>query len=172
MKPSLLVVVFTLLLSACAETYPPLSIGEKVDFALLQDQFANHFPHADSMELLIYTDDMKASREVRDSLRQIDPACYEQGRVVFVADVSGMPGMITKLIAVPKMRGYGFPVWLDYDGEATEALPLKEDHISVVGVEQKQIKKIEFVNGKEALMNILIPLCGYAEDQVAVNQVQ
>lgn len=156
-------------LTACSSApVEALRVGQKVEFALLQDQFSNPFPHEDAMGLLIYADSMEASRDVRDAIHLLDSVCYETGKLVFVADVSGMPSLITKLIAVPKMRGYGFPVWLDYDGEATEAMPVKEDQVSVLTVEDGLIREIQFVKGKASIMNILIPLCGYAKEQVAL----
>ncbi len=161
--------VIASVLSACAsQPVPtPMQVGHEVDFALLQDQFANPFPHAENMELLVFADDMAASRDVRDAMGRIDPDCYEQGKLVFIADVSGMPSLITRLIAIPKMRGYGFPVWLDYEGEATEALPVKEGHVSMVSVEDGAITSIDYVQGMESVMNQLVPLCGLKAEQVA-----
>lgn len=161
--------VFACALTACASQPlpPPMEIGHEVQFALLQDQHANPFPHADNMELLIFTNDMEASRDVRDAMGRIDPACYDAGRLVFIADVSGMPKLITRLIAIPKMRGYGFPIWLDYSGEATEALPVKEAFISLISVKSGAITDIEYVQGMESVMNKLVPLCGLKAEQVA-----
>lgn len=163
-----LLVLFATLAACASQPVPaPLQIGNKVEFALLQDQYANPFPHEDMMEMLLYTDDMESSRNVRDAMTRVDPSCYEQGKLVFVANVSGMPALITRLIALPKMRGYGFPIWLDYDGEATEALPVQEDYISIVHVNNGAITRIEFVQGMESVMNAIVPLCGLRSEQVA-----
>lgn len=162
-----LVCLFTLAACASQPAPTPMKIGNKVEFALLQDQYANPFPHADNMELLIFTDNMESSREVRDALERVEPACYNNGKLVFIADVSGMPKLITRLIAIPKMRGYHFPIWLDYEGEATEALPVKEDHISLISVKDQAITGIEYVQGMESVMNTLVPMCGLKTEQVA-----
>jgi hypothetical protein len=168
MRSVLLFVLFSLLVSCANQpTAEPLKIGAKVEFALLQDQFANPFPHDDKMAMLLYADAMQASRDVRDAMARIDPACYEQGKLVFVANVSGMPRMITKLIAVPKMRGYGFPVWLDYSGEATVSLPVKEDQVSIVSVDHGVITRVDYAQGLESILNAVIPLCGVRAEQVA-----
>lgn len=165
---SALLVVFTALAACASQPVPePLKIGNEVEFALLQDQFANPFPHGDSMEILLYADEMNTSRDVRDAMGRVNPACYEEGRLVFVANVSGMPSLITRLIALPKMRGYGFPIWLDYEGEATEALPVREDYVSIVRVKAGVITSIEFVQGMESVMNVIVPLCGTRSEQVA-----
>lgn len=168
MRLSVLFILFAALAACDSQPVPePLKIGNKVEFALLQDQYANPFPHEDKMEILLYADDMETSRDVRDAIGRVESACYEQGQLVFVANVSGMPTLITRMIALPKMRGYGFPIWLDYDGEATEALPLQEDHISIVRVKNGAIISVEFVQGMESVMNVIVPLCGLRSEQVA-----
>ncbi|RLU00263.1 hypothetical protein [Ketobacter sp.] len=168
MRPLALLMIACVLAACSTQPAPtPMKIGNKVEFALLQDQFANPFPHAEHMEMLVFTNDMTASRDVRDALQRIDPACYNDGKLVFIADVSGMPTLITRLIALPKMRGYGFPVWLDYEGEATEALPVREDHVSLIRLQDEAITDIAFVQGMESVMNTLVPLCGLKAEQVA-----
>ncbi len=148
-------------LSACATQAPPpaLTLGEQLDFAGLQDQYGQPFPLEQQMTLLIFTDAMAASRQVRDALRRLDPTCLESGRVIFVADVSGMPRLITQLIAVPKMRGYGFPIWLDYDGAATAALPVREDQVSLLQVDGGVITGLRYVRGMEAVINAAGDAC-------------
>lgn len=168
MKLNVLLLSVVITLTACANNpISHLKVGQQVDFALLQDQYSNPFPHDDNMEMLVFTNSMESSGHVREVLHVIAPDCYETGRLVYVADVSGMPSLITRLIAVPKMRGYSFPIWLDYEGEATEALPVKEDQISLVTVKDGNILSIDFVAGKEDLMTQLTALCGYAKEQVA-----
>ena len=166
--------IFSLLsmyfLCACASTPPvaPLEVGQQVDFALLQDQYAQPFVHETAMKYLLFTNSMKPGRAVRDVMSQLDPHCYQDGTLVFVADVSGMPKLITKMIAVPKMRGYGFSIWLDYEGEATAALPVKEGSISVIKVDKGAIEDIQYVLTAEELTPLLVPVCGYAKQQMAL----
>ncbi len=166
----ILALTLVLLVLAACSTQPAkesLKIGNKVDFALLQDQYANPFPHGQAMELLLFTGSMSASRDARYAMAQVNPACYEQGRLVFVANVSGMPRMVTRYLAVPKMRGYDYPVWLDYNGDATAALPLQDDSVSVIKVSQGEITSIDFVQGLDAILDVLGPLCGLKTQQMA-----
>lgn len=165
-----LVIMFSCFVVAACASQPvpePMKIGNEVDFALLQDQYANPFPHEDAMEMLMFTDSMAASRDARDAMARVKPDCYEQGKLVFVANVSGMPGLITKFIAVPKMRGYGFPVWLDYEGDATLALPVQEDAVSLIKVSKGEITAVETVQGLDAILQMLEPVCGLKPDQLA-----
>ena len=134
---------------------------------MLEDQFGNTFRFAEHMELLIFTDDMQSSRDVRDAMGDVAPGCYEQGQLVFIADISGMPRLVTRLIALPKMRDYGFPIWLDYEGDATGALPVKDEFISMISIQNGAITDIDFVVGSDAVLNAIGPLCGLKSEQIA-----
>ncbi len=152
----------------CASTpVATLSIGNQVDFALLEDQHGTGFAYQDSMKLVLYVDSMKAKNLARDSLNDVNPQCLNEGRVVYLADVSGMPSLITHLIAIPRMRSYPYPIWLDQNGLATEALPIREDAVTVLAVDHQAIVAMDFyVDGQQLLKRLLLE-CAPATQQVA-----
>lgn len=156
--------------AGCASSAPVplLTIGEQVDFNLLEDQHGKPFTHQAAMKLVLYVDSMKAKNLVRDTLVAIDTGCLHDGRVVYLADISGMPGLISTLIAVPRMRNYPYPIWLDRSGVATDALPVQDDAVTLLTVEQQAITRIEFLAGATALLPRLQAECGPAAQQVAV----
>ena len=161
-----------LLSSGCASTpVPPLSIGNQVDFSLLEDQFGNKFVHQDNMQLALYVDSMKAKNLVRDSLNDVDITCMKEGRVVYLADISGMPSLISKLIAIPRMRDYPYPIWLDKDGLATEALPVRDDAVTVLTIDHLAITGMDYFLDVPQLVQRLAKECGPAHQQVAVQSL-
>ena len=149
---------------------PSLSIGSQVDFNLLEDQFGHSFTYQDQMKLVLYVDTMRAKNLVRDSLNDIDVSCLKDGRVVYLADISGMPGLISRLIAVPRMRDYPYPVWLDRNGLATEALPIRDDAVTVLLVDHQAITGMEFYLDVQQLLKPLLAECGPAHQQVALQE--
>ncbi|PIE40767.1 MAG: hypothetical protein CSA49_06770 [Gammaproteobacteria bacterium] len=163
----LLIGLVTLVACGSKPDVAPLKIGSEVDFTLLENQYGKPFPFEEELELLIFADDMEASSHVREAIQRVAPECYEQGRLVFVADISGMPKMISQMVAVPKMRDYGFPIWLDYTGDATGGLPVKEAHISLIGIQAGAITTIKYVQGVEPVADAVVPLCGLKPEQVA-----
>ncbi|MEZ5504563.1 MAG: hypothetical protein R3F38_00685 [Gammaproteobacteria bacterium] len=119
-RMSWLVLLLTIVGSAgCAANAPvqPLSIGQQVDFSLLEDQRGNAFAHQQDMKLVLYVDGMKAKNLVRDALVDVDQSCLNEGRVVYLADISGMPSLISSLIAIracaimPIPSGWIVPDW-------------------------------------------------------------
>ena len=170
---SLAVVLGSLLVSACSSApVTPLTIGNEVDFSALEDQFGHTFTYEAVMNTVLYVNNMKAKNLVRDSLAELDVECLRQGKVVYLADISGMPTLISKLIAVPRMREYAYPVWLDYNGLATGALPVKDDMVTVLQVEKGAIRSLEYETDVNGLLARLRPVCGPAKQQVAVHEGQ
>lgn len=169
-RMSWLVLLLTIVGSAgCAANAPvqPLSIGQQVDFSLLEDQRGNAFVHQQDMKLVLYVDGMKAKNLVRDALVDVDQSCLNEGRVVYLADISGMPSLISSLIAIPRMRNYAYPIWLDRTGLATEALPVQDDAVTVLTLDAQAIKAVDFVPDTPTLLQRLRTECGPASQQMA-----
>ncbi len=164
---SCLIVLFAT--TACSQSKPAqyLAIGNQVDFSLLEDQYGHPFKHEDVMNTVLYVNNMRGKKITRDALVGIDLSCLDAGRVVYLADISGMPSLISKLIAVPKMRDYDYPIWLDYSGLATEQLPVREDMVTLIQVSAGAIRSLEFISDSQTLQDKLLPECGEAKEQVA-----
>lgn len=158
-----------LLVSGCAHSpaVPPVSIGDQVNFDQLRDQFGHSFDHLDAMHMALYADDMTANDLVHSALVHLNKECMKNGQLVYLADISGMPSLISKLIAIPRMRKYSYPIWLDYDGRATAGLPAKKGRVTVLKVKKGTIKSVEFVSDPRVLSNRLKPLCGLAKIRAA-----
>lgn len=147
--------------TSCSTTQVKLvSVGEVLDVTALENQHGKLFENPSSLELLLYVNGMTAKDVARASIEKIDLQCLTEGRVAYVADISGMPHIISHLIAVPRMRDYPYPIWLDYDGSSTEQLPVEEGNVSVIDIEQGKITNIEFIAEESILTKRLISRCG------------
>jgi hypothetical protein len=165
-----LAVVLALFVASGCSSSPavlPLAIGSQVDFNLLEDQRGNPFTHQDAMTTVLFVDSMKGNSLIRDTLKDVDVTCMSEGRVVYLADISGMPSLISTLIAVPRMRDYPYPVWLDRNGLATAALPVQEDAVTVLTLKQSAIVAVDHLREPAQLFQRLLKECGPAPQQVA-----
>ncbi|WGY47116.1 hypothetical protein [Vibrio sp. ABG19] len=161
---TVLALTLSLPLTGCATSeVPPLAIGDKVNLAGLQDQNENTFTHQNKMQALLFVDGMAGKDLIQNALNTIDTQCMDEGKLVYLADISAMPGLISKFIAVPKMRDYGYPVWLDRDGAASSALPVREDQVTLLSIDDQLISGEEFFASSEALTQRLAKMCGVAK---------
>ena len=65
-----------------------------------------------------------------------------------------MPGIITSLIAMPKMKAYPFSVLL-VDDANKGFFPVQEDMISVISLDNGKITDVKYVKTAEELGKIL-----------------
>lgn len=118
-----------------------LEPGERIAPFTLLDQHDQPYTFDDRAQVLLVARSMTGSGLVKEALRD-QPASFIDGtRVVYIADISGMPAAITRLFAVPALRKYGYPVLLDrasrvaprFPGEADRVLWVMLDHGRFVG---------------------------------------
>lgn len=149
------------LLGGCAtpKAVDYLSIGNRIQFEQLSNQFDEPFTKSGEMRVLVYASSMDAKDKLQTVLSKIPKKCFDEGRLVYVANVSGMPSLITSFVAIPKMKEWPYPVWLDKTGEATERLPIHEEMVSVVEVEDGRLKNVSFIGATPTLLDMLNRLC-------------
>lgn len=136
-----------------------LDIGNRLDFRQLVSQHGAPFGNTDSVQLVLYADSMAASRMTHKVLSSYDPACLNQGNVVFVGDISGMPAFIARVAAIPLMQSYPYPVWLDYDGVATKNIPVQQKQVSMIDVEDGRLVAMGYAQTEVALHTSLARYC-------------
>lgn len=166
MQRTLTLLALTLLLplTGCATSeVQPLAIGDKVNLDGLQDQNENTFTHQNNMQALLFVDGMAGKDLIQNALNTIDTQCMDEGKLVYLADISAMPGLISKFIAVPKMRDYAYPVWLDREGAASAGLLTREDQVTLLNIDKQIITGEEFFSDSVSLTQRLSTLCGEAK---------
>ncbi len=72
-----------------------------------------------------------------------------------IVDVSQAPLGIFEMFILPDMRHYKHPILLSYDEIYNVTLPYKENHITILHIKNKSVKKIEFVKTKAELKQAL-----------------
>ncbi len=136
-----------------------LDIGNRLDFRQLVSQHGAPFGDLSTVRLVVYADSMAGNRMVHGVFSLYTPACFNAGTVAFVGDVSGMPSFITRMAAVPMMQNYNYPVWLDYDGAATRNIPVLEDQVSLISVEDGRMTSISYAHGAAGIAKAISDYC-------------
>ncbi len=137
------------------------SAPQKIDLTSLVDQFGHPFRAQDSMAVVMLVNGMKVKNMVRDALAELDVSCLQRGRVIYLANISGMPKMISKFMAVPRMRELNYPVWLDYTGSVVQTFPARKGEVTLLTVDsERAISAVDYVASGEELRAKLMPECG------------
>ena len=133
-----------------------LNVDSTVNYIKIKDQFEKEHTIGTNVKTILFASDKKTSDMLRDYLLPISEKenVLEKNGAVYVADISGMPSLISKFIALPKMKKYPFSILLLDD--TTKANFTKEDgKIIVYSLEAGKVVKIDKISTKEELANII-----------------
>ena len=133
-----------------------LNVDSTVNDIKIKDQFEKEHAIGTNVKTILFASDKKTSDMLRDYLLPISEKenVLEKNGAVYVADISGMPSLISKFIALPKMKKYPFSILLLDD--TNKANFTKEDgKIIVYSLEAGKVVKIDKISTKEELANII-----------------
>ncbi|HBR96713.1 MAG TPA: hypothetical protein DD979_04970 [Gammaproteobacteria bacterium] len=133
-----------------------------------EDQWEKPVALDESVNWLIVSLSMDAGDMVKQSLDTLELRDLDAYQAVYLADISGMPSLISKLFAIPKMRDYSFRMALAKDEEALEALNLPVTDTEAVNIFRLQALDIveqAAITDQEALTNFIRDRLQSASDQ-------
>ncbi len=93
----------------------PLSAGSAMPPLSLNDQHDKPAPVGPSTRWVVFTADKAVSDMVSAVLAAEPAGVADRLRLVVVADISGMPALVTRMFALPKLRELPFPIALVRD---------------------------------------------------------
>lgn len=71
--------------------------------------------------------------------------------VNFIMDTTRIPAFLFDIFVLPKIQKYKHTVLLSHDEEYNEALPYKEDFITILFIRNKIVTNIKFINTTKEL---------------------
>ena len=127
-----------------------LTVGSNLPTLTIKDQFEKDHVVDVKTKTIIFSATKEESATIKDFLATKDKDYLTNNNIAYVADITGMPSLITKFIAMPKMKDYPFSVLLV--DEANKGLfAVKEDMISIIFLENGKITDIKYVKTAEEL---------------------
>lgn len=127
-----------------------LSIGDTTPTFEIKDQFEKmHKISADTKTILV-AESRSTSVIVREYLLTKDTNFLETNKTQYIADISGMPSLISKFIALPKMKKYPFPILL-VNEEQAKSFSTKDDEITVYTLTDGKVSNIKYIKTTEEL---------------------
>lgn len=128
-----------------------LAVGDKLSPIDIADQHDKAGRVDDDIRVLMFSRDMTANKLAKKAFLDKPAGYLEQGHAMYLIDVSGMPGFVTRMFAIPKMQKYGYRIFLDREGQLTTDLPSQEDKVMLMKLDHLEVKSIDFVSDAGAL---------------------
>ncbi len=129
------------------------SVGDKLNSIELQDQHEKAIAVTPTTQVVLFSRGMKGGDIIKEALTTFGDKQPEN--LVYVADISGMPSLIAKFVAIPQMRDLPFRIALDREGKPTEALQGDKESVTVIHLQQLTITKVEQVADAEAVLKAI-----------------
>lgn len=149
--------LLTVLLLATPALAEPYAVGSLLPPLELADQHGVPQRLDDSVRLVLFSRDMQGGDVIKETLAEGGPAFLERHDAVYIADVSGMPGLVRRLMAKPAMRRRAYPMWLDEEGEVTADLPSRAGRPTLLFLQERRVVRIEHPDSADALRAAVEP---------------
>ncbi|EGV17233.1 hypothetical protein [Thiocapsa marina] len=128
-----------------------LENGTPMPALTLQDQYDTTHTIDASTRLLIFSAEREVSALVETALADQTTESLSAVGIRYVSDISAMPGMVTSMIALPKMRKRPYSMLLGRDPEETAMLPREPGKVTLITSEGGNITSVQFIGDAASL---------------------
>ncbi|MDD3354681.1 hypothetical protein [Zoogloea sp.] len=133
----------------------PLGIGSPAPSLTLEDQNGRSVSVLQSTQILIFAADKAASDLANEVLGNEKDGVLNRLNAVYLADISSMPALVTKMFALPAMRGLPFPIGLAKEASVLAELPRQKSAVTVIRMANGKIEGVDHAKDMSQLKQML-----------------
>ncbi|MCB8746451.1 hypothetical protein LHU53_05980 [Rhodoferax sp. U2-2l] len=130
---------------ALAQAAAPVALGQPLPTLNLKDQHDKPWHIAPGTRLVLFAAGRQASNLVQAVLEALPKDQLTQKNAVYLADMSKMPGFITRTFALPVLRDMSYPIGVSMDDTTLAGWPRQPDAVTLIELDQGLLKSIRFV---------------------------
>ncbi len=132
-----------------------LQIGDKFPNNSFKDQFEKEYIITNDTKKLLFAFSKDNGHIIKEFMGDKPTDFLIKKEILFIADISAMPSIIASWFAIPDMKKSKYPILLiqDEDIAAKYKLEDKKESFMIVELENKQVKNIKYISGKENIIN-------------------
>jgi len=138
--------LLALLLAGAPAAQPasePYGPGDRLPDIELPDQFGEPHRIGESTRVLLFSRDMQAGEILSQALSDVGADVLAERQVLYVSDLSGMPGFVTSWMALPALRDRAYPILVDREGEPTARYPAERGRPTLLFLDALRIVRVE-----------------------------
>jgi len=121
----------------------------------LKDQHDQAVVISEQTNLILFAAGKSTSALMSKTLEELPPSTLKDKKAIYVADISGMPGFITKMVAIPKMQKRPYTIAVLKDDVQSKRFPQKDDAITIIKLKGGKVTEINFVTKQEEITTAL-----------------
>ncbi len=132
----------------------PLKLNDKISNFSLTDQFDRIHTITSDVSTIVITFEKETLNSVNDFLSKKEKDFLERNNAIFIANISCLPNIFTRMFTLPKLRDYKYSILLIYDEKSAKFFEV-ENKITVYSIEDGIVKDIRYLNSIFELEEIL-----------------
>jgi hypothetical protein len=133
----------------------PLELGSTWQPLTLKDQHEQPIIVGPTTRKVIFAAEKPVNDLVVNALGAQGKTTLARAGAVYVADISAMPAIISRLFALPKLRELTFPVALAHEAVAVADLPRRAGAATVLTLDNGQVTQVQYLQTEAQLRQAL-----------------
>lgn len=129
--------------------------GQAMPSVSVQDQHDRPWRMAADTRLVLFAAGRKASNLAMEVLGQQPKGFLATRQALYLADMSRMPGFITRTFALPSLREQPFDVGVVLDEKLLADWPRQEDAVTLIRLESGRVVAVEYATTAAGLSQAL-----------------
>ena len=157
MKKFIVIALFLGSFASLTSANPSAGAARLGDSLMLQlkDQHDQTVAINEQINLILFAAGKSTSALMSKTLEGLPPTILKDKNALYVADISGMPSFITKIVAIPKMQKRPYTIALLKDDALSKRFPQKDGAITVIKLKAGKVTEISFVTKQEEITKAL-----------------
>lgn len=151
----LLHVTFALSLFAEEQVTQTLKVGDSLPEISYTNQWEEPSPIPKETTKVLFISDMDASKVIHPILEKEGKGYLESKQAVLISDIHRMPGLITKFVALPKMKSYSYTLRLVKEEKIADPFPRTKGFVTMIQLKEGKITKIQISNTDKEVKEFL-----------------
>ncbi|TGK51275.1 hypothetical protein EHQ43_01805 [Leptospira bouyouniensis] len=149
-------VLLTSHLTAEEITPPTLKIGDLLPEINYTNQWEEPSPIPTDTKKVLFISDMDASKIIHPILEKEGKGYLESKQTVLISDIHRMPSLITKFVALPKMKSYPYTLRLVREEKIADSFPRTKGFVTLIQLKEGKVTKIIISNQEAEVKQFLV----------------
>jgi hypothetical protein len=142
-------------LSAPLVAWAAPQLGQPLPEFTLKDQFEQPWGVETGTKLMLFSASRKASDLIQAVLGNQSKGFLASRQAVYLADMSRMPGFVTRTFALPVLRQMPFSVGVVLDEQLLADWPRQADSVTVITLQNLRVSSVGFAANEADLRTVL-----------------
>lgn len=134
---------------------PNLVVGNSLPEINYTNQWEEPSPIPLETTKVIFISDMDASKIIHPILEKEGKGYLEGKQAVLISDIHKMPSLITKFVALPKMKSYPYTLRLVREEKIADPFPRTKGSLTLIQLKAGKITKIQITNLETEIRSFL-----------------